>query len=140
MSGLDHLFAPMRIASSGLNAERARIDVISENIANARTTRTTEGGPYRRKFVIFEPLTARGGRPTGGVRVASVQRDLKTPTERILDPSHPDADEHGMIEIPNINTVREMADLMTALRAYEANLTVQEASMRAAERALELAR
>jgi flagellar basal-body rod protein FlgC len=143
MNGIDRLFSGMRSAASGLTAERVRIDVIAENIANARTTRTSDGGPYRRKQVVFEPLLARaddGGVQAEGVRAAKVVRDFDSPFERILDPSHPDADGEGMVAYPNVNAVLEMADLITAMRAYEANLTVQENFVRMAERALELAR
>jgi flagellar basal-body rod protein FlgC len=143
MSGIDKLFTGMRTAASGLTAERTRIDVIAENIANARTTRTPEGGPYRRKTVVFEPLLASALAESGvpqGVSAARVERDFATPTERILDPGHPDAGPDGMVEYPTVNAVVEMADLITALRAYEANLTVQENFMQIAERALQLAR
>ena len=143
MNGIDRLFSGMRTSASGLMAERVRVDVIAENIANARTTRTPEGGPYRRKRVMFEPLVNRtlGGRETyGGVRSVRVVPDTRTPFERILDPGHPDADSEGMVSYPNINAVMEMADLITAVRAYEANLTAQENFQRMAERALELAR
>ncbi len=143
MSALDRLFTGMRISATGLAAERTRIDVIAENIANARTTRTPEGGPYQRKLVLFEPILQRiagGEERVEGVLATRVMRDRSTDFERILDPSHPDAGPDGMVAYPNVNTVLEMADLITALRAYEANLTAQENFVRMAERALELAR
>ncbi len=143
MNATDPLFAGMRISASGLAAERTRIDTIAENIANARTTRTPEGGPYRRKIVLFEPLLERSGSGADrsiGVAATRVVRDETTDFERILDPSHPDAGPDGMVAYPNVNTVLEMADLITAMRAYEANLTAQENFVRIAERALELAR
>jgi len=143
MSGIEKLFSGMRVSASGLTAERTRIDVIAENIANARTTRTPDGGPYRRKVVLFEPLlekAADGSTRVGGIAQPEIISDVKTPFDRIMDPSHPDADEEGMVALPNVNTVMEMADMVSALRAYEANLTVQEGFMRMAERALELAR
>lgn len=143
MSGLDRLFTGMRASSSGLSAERTRIDVIAENIANANTTRMPNGGPYRRKVVHFEPLLEREGAKhvaRGGVRVTGVHTDTTTPTELVFDPSHPDADADGMVEMPNVNTVREMADLITAMRAYESNLAAQENFVRMAERALQLLR
>ena len=144
MKGIDKLFTGMRISSSGLTAERTRIDTIAENIANARTTRTSNGTPYRRKIVVFEPLVAgalqsNAEAAQSDIRV-NVVEDMSSPSERVLDPSHPDADSDGMVEYPNVNTVLEMSDLITALRAYEANLTAQQNFVRMAERALELAR
>ena len=143
MSGIENLFSGMRISASGLSAERTRMDVIAENIANARTTRTPEGGPYRRKIVEFEPLlqeSLMGEDRSVGVGVSRVMPDLETPFERVLDPSHADAGPDGFVEYPNVNTVLEMADLITAMRAYEANLTAQENFVRMAERALQIAR
>lgn len=145
MSGLDQLFSGLRISASGMTAERLRADVIAENIANARTTRTEAGGPYRRKLVVFEnlagdTLASRRSEPDEGVTASRVIPDVTTPFERILDPGHPDADAEGFVTYPNVNTVVEMADLITALRAYEANVTAQENLVRMAERALQLAR
>ena len=142
MNAIERLFSGMRISSTGLLAERARIDVIAENIANARTTRTPEGGPYRRKLVVFEPLVSddRDSDVPAGVARPRVIEDRSTPYELVLDPSHPDARADGMVELPNVNTVMEMADLITALRAYEANLTAQQTFVQMAERALELVR
>ena len=96
MNGIQDLFSGMRVSASGLTAERTRIDVIAENIANARTTRTPEGGPYRRKVVVFEPLLQEalgglGGERTVGVSAAQVLPDLASDFERIHDPGHPDA-------------------------------------------------
>lgn len=145
MDAIDRLFSGMRISSSGLLAERTRIDTIAENVANARTTRTPEGGPYRRKVVLFEPLLVEPETPGGdpipqGVGTPRVIEDERTPFELVLDPSHPDARADGMVELPNVNAVLEMADLITAMRAYEANITAQQSFMQMAERALELAR
>ena len=142
MDGNRSIFSGMRIASTGLTAERTRIDVIARNIANAHTTHTPEGGPYRRNVVHFEPLlrkTESGRMEVDGVRVSRVAPDTAAPFEQIHDPSHPDADARGMVLLPNVNATREMADLITAMRAYEANLTVQESFVRMAERALRLA-
>ncbi|MSR63038.1 MAG: flagellar basal body rod protein FlgC [Planctomycetes bacterium] len=135
-------FTGMRICASGLSAERERMDVIAENLANARTTRTPGGGPYRRKVVLFEPLLEEfeGHQRSGGVRATPVQVDASTEFERVLDPGHPDADKDGMVLYPNVNTVMEMADLITSMRAYEANLTAQENFTKMAERALDLLR
>jgi flagellar basal-body rod protein FlgC len=142
MSGSDGFFTGMRIAASGLSAERERMDVIAENLANARTTRTPEGGPYRRKVVLFEPLLSEveGEERAAGVKAARVSVDAATEFERVLDPGHPDAGPDGIVLYPNVNTVMEMADLITAMRAYEANLTAQENFTRMAERALDLLR
>jgi flagellar basal-body rod protein FlgC len=142
MSGTDGFFTGMRISASGLSAERERMDVIAENLANARTTRTPEGGPYRRKVVLFEPLLAEveGEERTFGVKANRVGVDSATDFERVLDPGHPDAGPDGIVLYPNVNTVMEMADLITAMRAYEANLTAQENFTRMAERALDLLR
>ena len=142
MSGIDSLFSGMRISSSGLTAERVRIDTIAENIANARTTSTPEGGPYRRKVVQFQPILeqAIGGATYSGVQASRVIPDYQSDFERVLEPGHPDAGPDGMVLYPNVNAVLEMADLITALRAYEANITAQESYMQMVERALELAR
>jgi flagellar basal-body rod protein FlgC len=142
MDGPSNLFTGMRVASSGMSAERVRIDTIAKNIANASVTRTPEGGPYRREVVHFAPIEverAGGGRENLGVRVSSVQSDLATPFERIRDPGHPDADADGWVSYPNVNATREMADLITAMRAYEANLDVANNFVRMAERTLRLA-
>lgn len=140
MSGIDRLFDGMRAASTGLAAERIRIDIIADNIANSQTTSTPEGGAFRRRIVSFEPIERRDEDGGSGVRVASVSRDWQTPMEVVRDPSHPDANAEGMVEYPNINSVREMADLMTAIRSYESNLKSQEVFMRMAQSALDLIR
>ncbi len=142
MEGTNGFFTGMRICASGLSAERERMDVIAENLANARTTRTTDGGPYRRKVVLFEPILEKleGEERTLGVKATRVSVDRATDFERVLDPGHPDAGVDGIVLYPNVNTVMEMADLITSMRAYEANLTAQENFVRMAERALELLR
>ncbi len=139
MDGIRKLFAGMRASSSGMAAERVRMDVIAKNVANAQTTRTPEGGAYRRQQVVFEPLFE--ARDAGkveaiGVRVADTVEDFDTPMEALHWPGHPDADEEGMVQLPNVNALREMADLVTAMRAYEANLNVQQSFVEMAERAL----
>ena len=142
-SSLNKLFGGMRIAATGLNAERTRIDTIAQNVANAETTRmpgTNE--PYRRQAVHFAPIMERmanGTEAIGGVQVTEVLPDHSTKFEEIHDPSHPDADARGYVKMPNVNTMKEMADLITAVRSYEANLSVQENFVRMAERALRLA-
>ena len=143
MDPITRLFSGMRIAAGGMAAERVRSDVIARNIANAHTTRTPEGGPYRRQVVRFETVLQRaadGGLTPAGVRVAGVEPDMTTPMERIHDPSHADADATGHVLLPNVNTTLEMADMITAMRAYEANIAVQESFVQMAERALRMAR
>ena len=142
MDGLQRLFSGMRVSATGMSAERVRIDTIAKNIANASVTHTPEGGPYMRQVACFEPILQRfgdGHSENAGVRVSSVSNDRSTPFQRIQDPSHPDADAQGWVEYPNVNTTREMADLITAVRAYEANLDAQESFVRMAERALKIA-
>ncbi len=143
MDGIDRLFGSLHVATTALSAERTRIDVIAQNIANAQTTRMPDtGAPYRRQVVSFAPILerARGGESrVSGVRVAGVTTDESTPFEVIHDPAHPHADEQGLVTYPNVNVTREMADLITAVRAYEANLSVQENFLQMVSRALRLA-
>jgi len=145
MDGIRSLFSGFRATASGMSAERVRMDVIARNIANANTTRmpgSDEPNPYRRQVVHFAPILQElgGGRQeVRGVRVTEIAPDTKTPFEEIYDPTHPDADENGVVRMPNVNTMKEMADLMTAVRAYEANLKAQDSFVRMAERALRLA-
>lgn len=123
--------------SSALKAERIRMDVVAQNIANANTTRDVDGQAYRRKVVSFESLLS----PTGetGVRVADVTTD-DTPGERVHNPGHPHADKEGMVRMPNVSTSTEMVDLITASRAYEANLAVVRNARQMAVRALSIGR
>ncbi len=119
------IFDALRVSATGLQAERARMDVIAENIANVETTRSHNGGPYRRRQVV---LMARQGvgvpsaqRATyTGVRVAGVETDPSPPL-RVHNPSHPDADADGYVLMPNVSLPTEMADMVLAARAYEAN-------------------
>lgn len=142
----------LRIGASGLLAQRLRLDTISNNIANAQTTRTAEGGPYKRQDVIFVPegensfvpelVTAmRGGSPqiNGGVRVASITEDT-TAGPQVYDPTHPDADANGYVRYPNVDPVVEMTNMLSATRSYEANLTVVDAVKRMALKALDIGR
>lgn len=136
-------FRSMDISASALTAERFRLDVIAENIANMNTTRTAEGGPYRRKTVSFEQIqkpfseyldtTFRGN----GVRVSAVHED-PSPFKLVYDPNHPDANEEGYVEMPNVDIVTEMIDMISASRAYEANVTALNAYKNIAMRALEI--
>lgn len=143
MSHIDKLFGPMRVAATGLSAERTRMDVIARNIANAQTTSVPgRDGPYQRQVVDFAPLVQRiapGQSEVMGVQVSDVRGDSTTPYEEVFDPGHPDANADGIVLMPNVNTVKEMADLITAVRAYEANLEVQTNFQQMAERSLRLA-
>ena len=151
----------LNISASGMTAERMRLDVVSENISNLKTTRTEDGGPYKRKMVVFETVkdrnfqdvlngAARGVRgrngqkiksigAAGGVRVAEIvedDRDFKP----VYDPLHPDADVEGYVMMPNIDLVKETIDGMSASRGYDANLTAFNALKAMASKALEIGR
>lgn len=142
----------LRIGLSGLTAQRLRLDLISNNIANAQTTRTEKGGPYQRQDVIFIPEEQNGFLPKlvaarrsqegslqGGVRVAEITTDAET-GPRVYDPSNPDADADGYVTYPNVDIVVEMTNMLSATRSYEANLASVEASKRMALKALEIGR
>ena len=127
------IFGAIDAAASGMTADRLRLDVISNNIANVNTTRTTEGGPYRRQFVVFEPRPGDGSfsramssqlqlAQLNGVKVTGIKKD-DSPPRMVYEPGHPDADADGYVKLPNINIITEMVDMMTASRAYEANVT-----------------
>ncbi len=142
MPGIDRLFRGMRIAASALKAERTRVDVITKNIANSRVTSSAETGEaYRREVVSFEPLMERTqrGKEIVGVQVSSIEQDTETPFQEVHEPGHPDADANGMVRYPNVNAVREYTDLITAMRAYEANIGVMESMEQMASQALRLA-
>lgn len=142
MNGIDRLFGTMRIASSAMSAERVRMDVISKNIANAGVTETGSGEPYRRRMVEFAPLlrqTLDGRVENDGIHVKAIHEDNETPMERIRMPGHQHADPDGFVTLPNVNSVLEMADMITAMRSYEANLSVQESFVQMAQRALRAA-
>jgi flagellar basal-body rod protein FlgC len=112
--------------AAALDAERTRLDVISENIANANTTRGPDGKPYQRQVVVFETTLEKAMDGNGKVpvlRVASIRKDPRPP-QLVYEPGHPDADAQGMVAMPNVNIHEEMADLIAASRAFEANLAV----------------
>jgi flagellar basal-body rod protein FlgC len=150
------MFTSITTAGSGLTAERLRLDVIADNIANVNTTRTTEGGPYRRSRVIFAPRVEQPYwrspiLPTylqdevgKGVRVKSVEKDTSTETRLVYDPTHPDAiktgPRAGYVEYPNVNIVNEMVDMIEANRAYEANSAVINGTKAMFLKALEIGR
>ncbi len=147
------MFHALEVSGSALTAERLRMDVAAENLANAQTTRGANGGPYRRKEVVLEQaggfgaqlqaaMGPRGGAasaPSAGVRVAGVQEDGSAP-RRVYDPGHPDADGEGYVTMPNVDTVAEMVDLITASRGYEANVTAMQAAKQMFSKTLELLR
>ena len=138
----------MSISASALTATRLRMDVIAENIANIDTTRTEDGDPYRRKYVVFQErrndrdfatFFNKARTAQGGVRVLHIGKDM---SEFKLDynPSHPDADEDGYVRLPNVEVVQEMTDMMAAYRSYEANITALNAFKDMATKALEIGR
>jgi len=121
----------MSISASALTATRLRMDVIAENMASSNTTRTENGDPYRRKYVVFQEKTNdtafadffnKTRETTGGVRVLQIGTDMSE-FKYDYNPSHPDADENGYVRMPNVEVVQEMVDMMSAYRAYEANIT-----------------
>jgi flagellar basal-body rod protein FlgC len=136
------------ISASGMRAQRLRLDVIAANLANAQSTRSPEGGPYRRRDVVleavsrgesFEDLLAPGAGGASAVEVSRVVTDTHPP-RMVYDPGHPDADTSGFVAMPNINVVSEMVDMMAASRAYEANVAALNATKRVLEAALEIGR
>jgi len=141
------LFKALRISASGLSAERLRMDTIASNIANVGTTRTEKGGPYRRKIAVFEEslqeemdrLSYDGQFNGSGVKAVAILEDT-SPLKRVYDPSHPDADNEGYVEMPNVDILSEMVDLIAATRAYEANVTAISAEKNMALKALEIGR
>ncbi|MBD3246344.1 MAG: flagellar basal body rod protein FlgC [Candidatus Omnitrophica bacterium] len=141
-------FQGMDISASGLTAQRLRMDVISGNLANVNTTRTPEGGPYRRRMVVFEEMLQQAvdtlpfqptRTPLSGVRVSAVV-ESEEPPMMVYDPQHPDANEEGYVAMPNVNSVHEMADMISASRAYEANLTAMNLSKTMTQKALSILR
>ena len=143
----------LAISASGMTAERLRMDVVANNLANANTTRTPSGGPFRREQVSFAPATASFAQTlagmsgeedgmnavSGGVRVAGITPDMR-PFKRSYEPGHPDADAQGYVSMPNIDTVTEMVDMMSATRAYEANVAAVGAVKSMAMKAMEIGR
>jgi len=148
------LFTAINIASSGMSAQRTRSDVISDNMANVSTTRTAEGGPYRRSRTIMRPVVQSPywrspflpeGLDNGigkGVRIAEIQKDYATENKMVYDPTHPDAIQSGprtgYVEMPNVDIVSEMLDMISASRAYEANASVVEGAKAMFQKALEI--
>lgn len=145
----------MNIIGSGLTAQQTRLDVVSENITNMNTTRTEGGGAYRRKMVVFEAegerngfrqimasrrlASNRGYETAGGVRVAEIAED-PSGLKLVYDPTHPDANEEGYLEMPNVTLVKEVTDAMAATQAYSANVTALNSLKTVATKALEIGR
>lgn len=130
------IFSGMRISASGLSAERMRMDVISSNIANVKTTRTEDGGAYKRKIATFEEnYDEKLGML--GVKVTSIEDD-SSEMNRVYEPSNPDADEEGYVEYPNVDLLVEMTDLISASRAYESNVDSLNAQKNMISKALEI--
>ncbi|MDR2633995.1 MAG: flagellar basal body rod protein FlgC [Treponema sp.] len=148
------IFNSINIASTGMSAQRLIADVIADNIANASTTRTAEGGPYRRSRVIMRPKTEgpywrspflpdiMDNGPGQGVRVVEIQKDFTTKNRLVYDPTHPDAiisgPQEGYVEMPNVDIVTEMVDMIAASRAYEANASIIDGSKAMFQRALDI--
>ena len=138
----------MKISGSALKAERTRLNIAAMNLANANTTRTLEGGPYKAKSVVFAAKPLEGSfrdalhstaERLRTVEVAEVVED-KAPFKEVYDPSHPDADPNGIVRMPNVNVVEQMVDMMSARRSYEANVTALDAVKNMAAQALDISR
>lgn len=138
-------FSSFDVSASGMTAERMRMNVIAHNIANINTTRTEEGGPYKRHYVVFEEALADAqheldgliGDLGAGVRVAQVEEDDSQGPQRYM-PGHPDADEEGMVTMPNVDPVMEMLDMIDASRGYEANAMAISAAKQMILKALDI--
>jgi flagellar basal-body rod protein FlgC len=118
---MNEMFLPLKVSATALEAQKVRLNVIASNIANASSTQTPQGGPYRRKDVLIK--TYMYDQNSAGVEVPQIVED-ESPFRTVFDPSHPDADKNGNVSYPNINVLTEMVNLMTAQRSYEANLTM----------------
>ncbi len=139
----DSSMGALNISASGLSAERLRMEVVANNIANASVTRTADGGPFRRQDVIFETVLleteTNGASRFGGVRSAGIVSD-QSELPRVRNPGHPHADSEGFVTMPNVNLPIEMVNLITATRAYEANLKVAQSFVEFNQQALSLLR
>ena len=142
------IFNSINLSASGLSAERLWMDVISKNIANSNTTRTANGSTYRRQVVVFNStnntpfskfLNDATKRQLKGVEVVGIKED-KSPLKNVYDPGHPDANEEGYVLMPNVDTITEMTNMISATRAYEANVTALNSTKNMAMKALELGR
>lgn len=141
------IFTSMKVGASALTAQRMRLNTISSNLANVETSNTPEGGPYKKKNVVFRPagtsfeerLDSNLKGAVQGVKVQRITADEREP-RMVFDPSHPDADPQGYVAMPNINVMDEIVDMMSATSAYEANVTVVQSAKRMALKALEIGR
>lgn len=142
------LLTALKISASGLAAQRTRLNVLSSNLANANSTRNTEGtGPYQRKDPVFQEISARAfdkeldrvSKQVSGVEVTKIVTD-ETPGARVFDPSHPDADTEGYVNMPNVNVVTELTDIMQTSRAYEANVTAMRSAKEMVNAVLQIGR
>ncbi len=147
------LFGAIDVSGSGLSAERLRMDVTAENLANAQSTRGADGQPYRRKEVVLREAGGNGfdgalsaamgpsapGAPAGGVEVVAIAED-QAPNRMVYDPGHPDADADGYVSMPNVDPVTEMVDLIAASRAYEANVTAMQTAKTMFSKTLDILR
>jgi flagellar basal-body rod protein FlgC len=135
-----NLIAGIDVTAGALNAQKTRLDIVAQNIANAQTTRTPEGGAYQRQVVSFESeLVQRegGGAAMQTVKVGGITAD-RTPGQQVYNPQHPDAGPDGLVTMPNVNLAYEMVDLITASRAYEANLSVVKNARQLAMKTLDI--
>lgn len=145
------MFSAFNISATGMTAQRYRMDIISQNVANANTTRTADGTPYRRQIVTFTEKPGQTsfshilgkaayshGYSGNGVKVKGVFEDHQTEMNMVYDPSHPDADENGYVTYPNVNIITEMTNMIDASRAYEANSTAFNASKSIAMKGLQI--
>jgi len=142
-------FKSMGISSSGLSAQRVRMNLLSANLANANTTRTAEGGPYKRRDAVFSAVPVNGpfedflngshGAQLDEVKVVDIHQDTKEP-RIVFDPSHPDADQNGNVAMPNVQVMTEMVNRIAATRAYEANATAINEAKQMAVKTLEIGR
>lgn len=137
-------FDALSSSASALTAQRLRMDIISNNVANANSTHSAKGGPYRRQMAVFESrqdfkqnLQGRLTRTPAGVKVSKIVED-QAPFRQVYDPGHPDANAQGYVLLPNVNTIQEMTDMISATRSYEANVTVINAVKGMAAKALEI--
>ncbi len=140
-------FSSMRVSASGMNAQQTRMNTISSNLANAESTSSETGGPYRRKDPVFSAVPERESfgeilsdeleQNTQGVLVTEIQEDAKAP-RMVFNPSHPHANTEGYVAMPNVNSVEEMANMISASRAYEANVTALNAAKGMAMKSLEI--
>jgi flagellar basal-body rod protein FlgC len=140
------IFSAMEVSASGLSAERTRMNTIASNLANSHTTRTANGGPYKRIDPVFEAelvdRTHSGGQASGAVSMVKVSKIVQDsrPGQMVYEPSHPDANPAGYVEYPNVNVVEEMVNMLQASRAYEAGITSIESVKGMAKNAIDIGR